>query len=128
MRAREFMFEDDKSSNSNLVSTLSGLRAKTDQVRVDSLVNMVRKQPGSEMFNIDLLLTAVKEDPVIQNLVSEIKPDDTGVKYVYLKQLSADDDETGDSVITPPDQATGGQANPQQTVATMAKRAALSRT
>lgn len=128
MRAREFMFEDDTSSNSNLVSTLSGLRAKTDQVRVDSLVNMVRKQPGSEMFNIDLLLTAVKEDPVIQNLVSEIKPDDTGVKYVYLKQLSADDDETGDSVITPPDQATGGQANPQQTVATMAKRAALSRT
>ena len=128
MRAREFMFEDDKSSNSNLVSTLSGLRAKTDQVRVDSLVNMVRKQPGSEMFNIDLLLTAVKEDPVIQNLVSEIKPDDTGVKYVYLKQLSADDDETGGSITTPPDQATGGQANPQQTVATMAKRAALSRT
>lgn len=128
MRAREFMFEDDTSSNSNLVSTLSGLRAKTDQVRVDSLVNMVRKQPGSEMFNIDLLLTAVKEDPVIQNLVREIKPDDTGVKYVYLKQLSADDDETGRSITTPPDQATGGQANPQQTVATMAKRAALSRT
>ena len=127
MRAREFMFEDSKSSNPNLVSTLSSLRSKTDQVRVDSLVNMVRKQPGSEMFNIDLLLTAVKEDPVIQNLVSEIKPDDTGVKYVHLKQLSADDDETDDSVIVPPDQATGGQANPQQTVATMAKRAALSR-
>jgi hypothetical protein len=122
------MFEDDKSSNPNLVATLSGLRAKTDQVRVDSLVNMIRKQPGSEMFNIDLLLSAVKEDPVIQNLVSEIKPDDTGVKYVYLKQLSADDDESSGSVITPPDQATGGQANPQQTVATMAKRAALSRT
>lgn len=129
MRAREFLKEDDtmSSSSSNLVATLSGLRAKTDQIRVDSLINMVRRQPGSEMFNIDLLLNSVKEDPIVQNLVKEIKADDTGVKYVYLKQLTSDDDQESD-VITPPDTATGGPPSPEKTVATMAKRAALSRT
>jgi len=127
MRAREFVLEDDSSSNFNLVTILSGLRAKTDQIRVDSLVNMVRKQPGSEMFNIDLLLNAVKEDPTVQNLVSEIKSDESGVKYVYFKELSTDDDEES-SVTAPIDSATGGRPNPEKTVATMAKRAALSRT
>lgn len=129
MRAREFMVEGDNSSPStnNLVTTLNNLRSKTDQVRLDSLVNMVRRQPGSEMFNIDILMTSMKEDPIIQNLVQEIKPDDTGVKYVYLKQLTSDDD-TDNLVTTPPDTATGGRPNPEKTVATMAKRAALSRT
>lgn len=127
MRAREFVLEDVSSSNFNLVTILSGLRAKTDQIRVDSLVNMVRKQPGSEMFNIDLLLNAVKEDPTVQNLVSEIKSDESGVKYVYFKELSTDDDEES-SVTAPIDSATGGRPNPEKTVATMAKRAALSRT
>jgi len=127
MRAREFVLEDVSSSNFNLVTVLSGLRAKTDQIRVDSLVNMVRKQPGSEMFNIDLLLNAVKEDPTVQNLVSEIKSDESGVKYVYFKELSTDDDEES-SVTAPIDSATGGRPNPEKTVATMAKRAALSRT
>jgi len=126
MRAREFMVEESSSTN-NLVSVLSSLRAKTDQIRVDSLINMVRRQPGSEMFNIDLLSDAVKEDPAIQNLVKEIKSDDTGVKYVYLKSLADDDDESIDSIASP-DAVTGGPQNPEKTVATMAKRAALSRT
>lgn len=128
MRAREFVVEGDfASSTDNLVSVLSSLRAKTDQIRLDSLVNMVRKQPGSEMFNIDLLTTAVKEDPVIQNLVKEIKSDDTGVKYVYLKQFTDDDDES-QSDVQSPDTDVGNPANPEKTVASMAKRAALSRT
>lgn len=127
MRAREFMVEGDSPSTNNLVSILSSLRAKTDQIRVDSLINMVRRQPGSEMFNIDLLLDAVKEDPVIQSLVSEIKSDDTGVKYAYLKALAPDDGESEQDVAAP-DTTTGGRPNPEKTVATMAKRAALSRT
>lgn len=128
MRAREFVVEEEQSSTNNLISILSSLRAKTDQIRVDSLINMVRRQPGSEMFNIDLLLDAVKEDPVIQSLVSEIKSDDTGVKYAYLKPLSSDDDDEAIQDIKTPDVATGGPNNPEKTVATMAKRAALSRT
>lgn len=127
MRAREFVVEEEQSSTNNLISILSSLRAKTDQIRVDSLINMVRRQPGSEMFNIDLLMNAVKEDPVIQSLVSEIKSDDTGVKYAYLKPLSTDDDEAIQDIKTP-DVATGGVNDPEKTVATMAKRAALSRT
>lgn len=127
MRAREFVVEGDfASSTDNLVSVLSSLRSKTDQIRLDSLVNMVRKQPGSEMFNIDLLTLAVKEDPVIQNLVKEIKSDDTGVKYVYLKQFTDDDESQSD--VQSPDTDVGSPANPEKTVASMAKRAALSRT
>ena len=128
MRAREFVVEGDSApSTDNLVSILSSLRAKTDQIRLDSLVNMVRKQPGSEMFNIDLLTNAIKEDPIIQNLVKEIKSDDTGVKYVYLKQFTDDDDES-ETDIQSPDATAGSPADPEKTVATMAKRAALSRT
>lgn len=127
MRARDFIFEEEtSSSNQNLVSVISSLRAKTDQIRVDSLVNMVRKQPGSEMFNIDLLLTAIKEDPAIQNLVKKISTDSSGVKYVYLKQLTSYDDEEVQSDSTSDVTATS-PANPEKTVATMAKRAALSR-
>lgn len=126
MRAREFMVEESTSSTKNLVSILSSLRARTDQIRVDSLINMVRKQPGSEMFNIDLLTDAVKEDPVIQSLVREIKSDDSGVKYVYLKSIA--NDENSIDTLSTPDAVTGGPPNPEKTVATMAKRAALSRT
>lgn len=49
MRAREFVVEEEQSSTNNLISILSSLRAKTDQIRVDSLINMVRRQPGSEI-------------------------------------------------------------------------------
>ena len=127
MRAIEFMVEDRNNSTNNLISVLSSLRAKTDQIRVDSLINMVRRQPGSEMFNIALLTNAVQDDSVIKNLVSGIKNDDTGVKYVYLKPLVSDIDNT-EKDINVPDVATGAPPNPEKTVATMAKRAALSRT
>jgi len=126
MRARDFMFEEDTSSSSqNLVATISGLRSKTDQIRVDSLVNMVRKQPGSEMFNVDLLLTSIKENPTIQNLVEKIATDDSGVKYVYFKQLSSDEDDDVDTNV--PDVTPGGTADPEKTVSTMAKRATARR-
>lgn len=123
MRAREFAFEGAANpSISNLVSTLDNLRAKTDQIRVDSLVNLVRKRPGSEMFNIDLLADAYKNNETIKNLVRDISDDDSGVKYVHLKGLTDDDDELlPDKEIG--SNGPGGSKNPQATVQAMAKRA-----
>lgn len=124
MRSFEFIVEENNSSTNNLASILSSLRAKTDQIRVDSLINLIRKQPGSEMFNIDLLMSAVDDDPVIKNLVKEIKSDETGVKYVYLKQLRTDDDITGQETS---DTDTVSPSAPENTVAVMAKRATARR-
>lgn len=124
MRANEFAFEGAMTpSISNLVSTLENLRSKTDQVRVDSLVNLVRKRPGSEMFNIDILVDAFKDNNTVKNLIRNITDDDTGVKYVHLKGLTSDQDDLL------PDQEIGGSGpggskSPRDTVKSMAKRAA----
>lgn len=121
MRASEFAFEGATTpSISNLVSTIETLRDKTDQVRVDSLVNLVRKRPGSEMFNIDILVDAFENNPTVKNLITSITDDDSGVKYAHLKSLTADNDivepEMGNNDL-------GGARNPQDTVKSMAKRA-----
>lgn len=119
MRAREFMVEAESVSTYNLINTLENLRSTTDQIRVDSLVNLVRKKPGSEMFNVDLLVDAYKENPGVKNMIRDIKDDESGVKYVFLKALDGSDQpdvpDTGDSVDS--------GVNPEKTVATMAKRA-----
>jgi len=125
MRAREFMEADD-ASNANLLSTLSTLRDQTDQIRLDSLVNMVRRQPGSEMFNIDLLLQAQDRDPAVSELVDRIEADETGVKYVYLKPITSDDDA---EVQSGPDMGdtSSSKIDPKKTVSAMAKRASSKR-
>lgn len=124
MRAREFAFEGATTpSISNLVSTLDNLRAKTDQIRVDSLVNLVRKRPGSEMFNIDLLADAYKNNEIVKNLVRDISDDESGVKYVHLKGLTDDDDELLPDKEIGGSDGPGGSKNPQATVHAMAKRA-----
>jgi hypothetical protein len=126
MRAREFFFEGAMSpSISNLIATLESLRGTTDQIRVDSLVNLVRKRPGSEMFNIDILNDAIKENSVVQNLVKNIHDDDFGVKYVHLKDLVGDEDDLPQDPIGSSEP--GGSRNPQQTVSAMAKRASRKR-
>lgn len=124
MRAREFAFEGSNDlSISNLVSTLETLRSRTDQIRVDSLVNLVRKKPGSEMFNVDILSDIYKDNDVIKNMIRNIRDDDTGVKYVYLKGITDDDDQVlPDSPSIGGDEA-GGPRSPEQTVSGMAKRA-----
>jgi hypothetical protein len=129
MRANEFVIEGDISpSMSNLVSTLETLRSRTDQIRVDSLVNLVRKKPGSEMFNVDILSNAYKENPVIKKMIRNIRDDDTGVKYVYLKGLTANDDEALPDQPEIGGDVAGGPRNPEQTVSAMAKRASAKRT
>jgi hypothetical protein len=127
MRAREFTFEGEFSpSATNLVSVLETLRERTDQIRVDSLVNLVRKKPGSEMFNVDILADLVKDNSAVKNMIRNISDDDSGVKYVYLKGLvdNMDDALPNDDVMDQP----GGAHNPQATVKSMAKRAATKRT
>lgn len=125
MRAKEFVFEEGQDLPTfNLISTLETLRDRTDQIRVDSLVNLVRKKPGSEMFNIDLLIAAYKDNQAVKNLITNIKDDDTGVKYVYLKGITTDQDSdinVGDSDID------AAVDNAQATVSSMARRAAKKR-
>jgi len=127
MRAHEFMVEDISPSTNNLINTLETLRGETDQIRVDSLVNLVRKKPGSEMFNVDLLLDAQKDNPAVQNLIKSIGTDDFGVRYVHLHPMDPDDEEPIDITSPDSDRDEPG-ANPQATVASMAKRAAKKRT
>ena len=128
MRAREFAIEGDNTpSISNLVSTLDNLRSKTDQIRVDSLVNLVRKRPGSEMFNVDILADAFKNNHIVKNLIRDIGDDDTGVKYVHLKGLTSDEDELLPDREIGGSDGPGGSRNPQATVRAMAKRASNKR-
>lgn len=126
MRASEFTIEGETTpSISNLISVLETLRDRTDQIRVDSLVNLVRKKPGSEMFNVDILANAFKDNQVVKNMIKNITDDDTGVKYVYLKGLvDAMDDALPNGQE---DDLPGGPRNPQNTVKSMAKRAATKR-
>jgi len=126
MRASEFMVEGDQSpSIANLVSTLETLRDRTDQIRVDSLVNIMRKKPGSEMFNVDILKDAYEDNDVIKNMIRNITDDETGVKYVYLKSLTDDDIMPNEPDSPSPDSI--GSSNPELTVSSMAKRAIAKR-
>lgn len=91
MRAREFIVEDrTKILATNLVSVLDTLRnrfadiGQDPHIRVDSLISMVRKIPGSEMFNVDTLKDLYDQDPAVKNLISSIKKDDTGTRQIYL--------------------------------------------
>lgn len=128
MRAREFVTEGELTpSVVNLVSTLETLRSKTDQIRVDSLVNLVRRRPGSEMFNVDILADAFKETEAVKNMIRRISDDDSGVKYVYLKGITDDDDSALPDTIDTSSDMPGGSRSPENTVSSMAKRAANKR-
>ena len=124
MRAREFIAEDETSASIlNLISTLESLRSTTDQIRVDSLVNLIRKKPGSEMFNVDILVDSYKNNDTVKNMVDDIKSDDTGVRYVYLKSLTNDEEAIDD--LNKDSHSSGNNAT--STVSGMAKRAAKKR-
>lgn len=93
------------------------------RVRVDSLVNLVKRLPGGEMFNVDALESARKSNDTIKNLITDIKDDENGVKYVYLATFS--DDGFGDEAT--PGGGEGAQTAPEKTVSSMASRALGSR-
>jgi hypothetical protein len=135
VRAREFVVESDYDDvvedeavvrgDDNLAAALEQLRNESHDthdvpmVRVDSLLNMVRNLPGSEMFTVENLLDAYKTNDTIKNLIKDIKDNKDGVKYVYLATF-ADDPNSGDDLLA----TAGGMVNnPEKTIDSMAKRA-----
>jgi hypothetical protein len=125
MRASEFVTEAVNSASvNNLISTLENLRSQTNEIRLDSLINLVRKKPGSEMFNTSIFLDAYKENPAVKEMIRDVSDDTDGAKYVYLSDIVGDNDLPIDYDS---DSDSSGMKNPQQTVSSMAKRAALKR-
>jgi len=134
MRAHEFVAEAfdsviedeaDHRGDNNLANALETLRNESHDthdvpmVRVDSLLNIVRKMPGTEMFTVENLMDAYKSNETIKNLIKDIKDNKDGIKYVYLTTF-ADDPDTGDDMLA----TAGGQINnPEKTIDSMAKRA-----
>jgi hypothetical protein len=119
--------EADTRGDANLITALEFLRNRSHdrhlvpKVRVDSLIGMV-KNTGRGEFNLDSLLGAFKTNETVKNLIKDIKDDEHGVKYIYLKQFT--DDKADDS----PTLASGGSAaNPEKTVDAMAQRALKNR-
>lgn len=134
MRAREFIVEsNNKIAAANLTGVLDTVRnsfaglGQEPRVRVDSLVNMVRKIPGSEMFNVDTLKDLFDGDSAIKNMIANINKDDTGNRYVYLKPAIGQVSDIESDVKSGADQTdgTGGKAGagPEATVGKMANRA-----
>lgn len=113
-------------SIANLVTVLDDLRSRTDQIRVDSLVNLVRRRPGSEMFNVDILSDAYEDNETVKNMINNITDDESGVKYVYLKSLDSSDDILPNDVDSSDDDIEMG-SHPERTVSSMAKRATMRR-
>lgn len=132
MRAREFVAENidgiiedeaDVRGDGNLANVLETLRNRSHDthdvpmVRVDSLINMVRKMPGTEMFTVENLMDAYKSNETIKNLVKDIKDNKDGVKYVYLTTFADDPDSTELDAVG------GSVPDPEKTIDSMAKRA-----
>ncbi len=119
--------EADARGDANLITALEFLRNRSHdkhlvpKVRVDSLIGMV-KGTGHEEFNLDSLLGAFKTNESVKNLIKDIKDDEHGVKYVYLKTFS------DDAIDDAPTLASGSRAmNPEKTVDAMASRALKNR-
>jgi len=131
MRLKEFnakaldasVIEDDADGHDNLVTALEFLRHRSrdkmlqPKVRVDSLIEMVRNT-GATTFNLQSLTTAFKMDETVKGLIKDIKDDEHGVKYVFLKDFSDldVDNETAIAYGTK-------EENPDKVVKQMAKRA-----
>ena len=133
MRLQEFntraldadVLEDDADDqgHTNLVTALEFLRHRSrdkmlqPKVRVDSLIEMVRNT-GATTFNLESLTNAFKTNGSVKGLIKDIKDDEHGVKYVFLKDFSdlEVDNETAIAYGTKDD-------NPDKVVKQMANRA-----
>ena len=120
------MIEDEAETRGDMVlaTALEELRNRAHghtvpRVRVDALVNLVKRLPGGEMFNSAALEDARKSNDTIKNLIKDVKEDENGVKYVYLATF--DDDELGGDSTAGTDADAAGN---EKTVAAMANRAA----
>jgi hypothetical protein len=133
MRLNEFntkafdadIVEDDAEDrgDAELVTVLEFLRRRSKdkhlipKVRVDSLIGMV-KNTGTDSFNLDSLVSAFKTNETVKGFIKDIKDDEHGVKYVFLKTFNDEnlDDEPAVAYGTKKD-------NPDKVVSQMAKRA-----
>jgi hypothetical protein len=134
MRAKEFILEENNNgiTDSNLLMALDSLRNRytsaaeeEPKIRVDSLINMVRSMPGSEMFNAGSLVSAYDNDPALKNIIKDIKKDDSGVRYIYLKSDEFDDDtlDTTDGFDSGDEELDTEKLAAERTVDQMSKRA-----
>lgn len=123
----DFVEDDaDHAANDALINTLREIQYSSDhaavpKISVEALINLVRQQPGAEAFNLDTLVNARKNNDTVKNIVTDIKDDDQGTKYVFINP--AEPAMTG---------AVGGegevgQTQPEKTVSAMANRALSSR-
>lgn len=134
MRAVEFMEADNEQGlKFAFIDVLISLINQTDQIRVDSLIKIMRRQPGAEYFNFDTLKNLIDNDSQIKNMVSGIESDDFNVKYLKFKSLPTIDgpdikNNTGQSKDKNADTDTNSDTvskKPKQIVKKMAKRAAM---
>jgi hypothetical protein len=116
----------DRISDSALINILHELQFNADhaeipKIRVDALLELVKSQPGGEAFDLDALMDAKKNNETVQNIIGDIKDNDEGIKYVFIKPIesNAETPETGD-------EAEAIKTAPEKTVSSMAKRAARS--
>lgn len=123
------MIEDEAETRGDMVlaTALEELRNRAHghtvpRVRMDALVNLVKRLPGGEMFNSAALEDARKSNDTIKNLIKDVKEDENGVKFVYLAPFE-DDGFGGDSTAGADADAAGNE----KTVAAMAGRAAGAR-
>lgn len=131
MRLLEFapdMVEDEAEvrGDSNLITTLELLRQQSagkhliPRIKAASLIQLINRQSDSTPFTLQGLMDAYKTNDVVKNLVSDIKDDEAGQKYVYLTSPdgATDSSETGDAAST---------GEPGKIVSKMASKAAASR-
>ncbi len=140
MRAAEFIIENEQSSNrsaGNLLSVLDVLRNRFSdareepKIRLDALINMVRATPGSEMFNVDSLVSAYEKNSAVKNIITGVEDDGTGVKHVFIRPAIGDLRTSDINISNQPDSDLSGNdfdSGPEVTVSKMAKRAAKKRT
>lgn len=122
---QDFIEDDaDRISDTPLINVLHELQFNADhaeipKIRVDSLLALVQSQPGGEAFDLDALMDAKKNNQTVQNIIGDIKDNDKGIKYVFIKPLEPTEEtpETGD-------EAEAIKTAPEKTVSSMAKRAA----
>ena len=114
----------DRISDTPLINVLHELQfnaahAEIPKIRVDSLLELVKSQPGGEAFDLDALMDAKKNNKAVQNIVADIKDNDKGIKYVFINPIEPTEEtpETGED-------AEAIKTSAKKTVSSMAKRAA----
>lgn len=121
--------EDDAHNQATmaLVEVLHELQSNSDhaeipKISVEALIHLVKKQPGGETFNLDALTAAKKNNESVQNLIGDIKDNEEGIKYVFIKPFEQTE-ETPETGV----EADAIKTAPEKTVASMAKKALSTR-